>query len=232
MRYITIIIISISFLSCNQKHDNSESKQKDYLTQWFLKNEDSLFMDFSNQVQGIKGQTNWLGGTFHNEDTTNFVGKFTFQAKKYCDNLDVSFIYDNRNAPHMQTLISASYNRKYTKALDSLFNPIPTSTYFYIQKYEQPSIRLDSLALFQELNLQSNDLRVSFTPVDSLFNVSVFLFSGTKKIELSDADKELLKKKLFGEELLLKKINEVTFIPVDKITPNLLTLNQIRTKLK
>ncbi len=236
MRHFTVIIlISLGILSCKQKVKEVTMPRPDYLSVWFLQNKDSLFNEFNQQVQtelfSKNHDTNWGEYAFQNGDSSKFMGRFTLEAKKYCDSLDVTFFYNKSTDPHMRILLSTNFNRKYIKAIDSIFAPIPKSNYFIIDKYEQPDTSADIFSI-NNINAIVKELRIQLTPIDHLTNLIVYIKAIPKKTSIDEEQKEFFIHELFGEELLLKKLNIVEIKFTDSIMPNLLTLQEVRKKLR
>ena len=233
--YILIISIAFGIISCNQKAKDITVPKPDYVSIWFIQNEDSLFNEFNQLVQtellSNNHDTNWGEYAFQNADSTKFMGRFTLVVKKYCDSLDVTFFYNKSTTPHVRILLSTNYNKNFTTALDTIFNFVLKPKHFIVDKYEQPDLRSDGFSL-PSLNIDNKDLRILMQPKDSLQNLKIFIYSKTKKVTIDDDNKEFLKKEIFGEELLIKKINDIEFIVTDTINSNLLTLNELRNKLK
>ena len=108
--YILIISIAFGIISCNQKAKDIPIPKPDYLSSWFIQNEDSLYNEFNQQVQAElfnkNHDTNWGEYAFQNADSTKFMGLFTLEVKKYCDSSDVTFFYNKSTTPHVRILLS------------------------------------------------------------------------------------------------------------------------------
>ena len=221
--------------SCRPKTKEVSIPRPDYLSVWFLQNEDNLFKEFNKQVQtelfNKNHNTNWGEYTFLNGDSKKFMGRFTLEAKKYCDSLSVTFFYSRSTNPHMRILLSIDFNRKYIESIDSIFLPIPKSNYFIIDKYEQPDTTTDMFSI-NDMDVIVKDLRIQLNPIDNLTNLIVYIKAATKKTSIDEEQKESFIHKLFGEELLLKKINTVEIKFTDSIIVDLLTLQEVRKKLR
>ena len=233
--YILIISISFGTISCKQKANDTPISKPDHLSAWFIQNEDSLYKEFNELVQTElfqnRSDTNWGEYAFQNADSTKFMGRFTLEAKKYCDSLEVTFFYNKKTTPCTRILISANYNRKFTTALDTIFNFVPKPKYFIVEKYEQPDLHTDGFS-FPNLNIDNKDLRILMQPEDTLQNLKIFIYTKAKNVILDADNKDFLQKQLFGEELILKKIKDIDCVFTDTINSTLLTLNEVRNKLK
>jgi len=222
-------------ISCNQKTKDTPIPKPDYLSSWFIQNEDSLFTEFTQLVQtelfSNNHDTNWGEYAFQNEDSTKFMGRFTLAAKKYCDSLGVTFFYNKSTTPHVRILLSTDYNKNFTTALDTIFIFVPKPKYFIVEKYEQPDLHSDGFSL-PNLNIDNKDLRILMQSKDSVKNLKIFIYSKAKNVTIDNDNKEFLKKELFGEELLLKKLNDIEFIVTDTINSKLLTLSELRNSLR
>lgn len=231
------ILLTFSLLvlfSCKETKPPTAQQNFDYLSKWFIANEDSLDNEFEKIVTKTAlcntCDSNWGEMAYLEADSSKFMGRFTLETKKYCDSLKVTFFYKRNATPHSRILISTDYNRNFTTALDTILNSVPTSKYFTLQKYEQPDLRSDGFN-FPSLKIDNKDLRISAESNNSLENLRVFIYTKNKNVKLDNDEEVFLKKQLFGEELLLKKIKNVEFIMTDTISSNLLTLNQVRNKL-
>ncbi len=69
-------------------------------------------------------------------------------------------------------------------------------------------------------------------PEYNLENLTIFIYTKTKKAKIDNDSKDFLKKELFGEKILLKRIQDIKFILTDTLNPGLLTLSEVRTKFK
>ena len=237
--YILLIFIFLGVLSCKQKNKDTSIPRPDYLSTWFIQNEDSLFNEFNQEVKSElfnkSNDTNWTEYAYHNTDRTKFMGRFTLEAKKYCDSLDVTFFYNKTTIPHGRILISTDYNKRFTKALDTIFNFVSIPKYFKIQKYEPSNYdttRNEILNLFEIGDIAYKDLRVQMIPLETLQNITVYIPTKSKQAKITDDEYEILRTQLFGEELYVKKINELKFILCNTIKPNLFTISEALNKLK
>jgi len=231
-------IFAISFLmliSCNENRQYEVSLKKDYLSQWFIANEDSLYNEFIRYVAGNslcdKCDTNWSENAYQKWDSTSFMGRFSQQVTKYCDSLQVTYFYNKNAVPKVRILLSTGFNRKFTKAIDTIFNYVPTPKHFKVDKYQQPETRADVLSI-NNTNVVVKDIRVQMTPLDTLENLIVYMKPNLKDTTIDNDLKAAVIHDLFGEEILLKRINAVTLVFCDSIKPNLLTINEARLKLK
>ena len=233
--YITLISLIFAIISCNQRGTDISKPKIDYLSSWFIQNEDSLYNEFNQQVQNDlfspNHDTSWGEYAFQNADSTKFMGRFTLEAKKHCDSLDVTFFYNKSTTPHVRILLSTNYNKNFTTALDTIFNFVPKPKHFIVDKYEQPTLYSDGFSL-PGLNIDSKSLRILMQRKDSLQNLKIFIYTKAKSVMIDDDNQDFLKKELFGEEMLLKKIGNVDFILTDTINSNLLTLTELRNRLK
>ena len=221
--YILIILICCAALSCKQNSEKKSIQKIDYLSNWFTQNEDSLYVEL------IKLATKELKGydvekyryTSNHQPPDTYMGRFTQQVKKYCDSLDVSFSYNKNLNPKADILITTNYNRRLTKALDTILNSVSHPKYFQLIKYYQSSTdsTTDILTLDNGV-VVLKDLRVQIIPTKNT----------NKKV--SESDYEFLRTELFGEELFLKKINNLTILFSETIKPNLLSVFEARNRLK
>jgi hypothetical protein len=233
MKNCSIVFILTLLFSCNQSKPGNKLHNIDHLSKWFMLHEDSLINEFSNRVRedslDKSYDPSWGERGYLQEDSLSYMGRFTLEARKFCDSLDVTFFYNKSSTPHTRILISTGYRREYAGCLDSLFNPIPKSKFFTIEKYEQP-IETDLYSLSQEVAV--NDLRLEIKPAsDSLNDITLYIYSKPRITSMSNDEKELLMHGLFGEELIIKKINNIKFIFTDTIDPTKLTLSETLAKM-
>jgi hypothetical protein len=223
----------LTLFSCSQKQQNAKPN-KDYLSRWFNENEDSLYREFISNVKVSSlcstCDTSWGEMAYQKVDSSSYMGRFSLEAKKYCDSIEITYFYNrNGSTPTVRILLSTDYNRKFTTALDTILNSI-TPKYFVVEKYEQPDLRADMFSN-DNMHVAAKELRIDMKPHDTLQNVTVFIH-GNPKSTMTDDFKDFLKRQLFGEELLLKKISDVDFKFTDGIDNNLLSLEEARLKLK
>jgi hypothetical protein len=232
--YIIITLFFLTLASC-RSGQNKTTGNVDYLSKWYNANEDSLYNEFVNHVQNVSlcnncGDTTWGEVAFQRSDTPSYMGRFTLQAKKYCDSLEVTYFYNKSTTPKTRILLSAAYNRNLTKALDTILN-FTFPKRFKIDKYEQPDLTSDIFSI-ENIDIIKKDLRIDIKPHDALHDLTVFIHGSPKSKTIDDEDKQYLQRQLFGEELLLKKINVVEFQFTDTINNSLATLEETRLKLK
>lgn len=232
---IFILVISLVTISCKENSLDTSVPETDYLSTWFIQNEDSLYYEFIKTVKDnfLSGNTDtsWGEVALKSADSLTFMGRFTLETKKYCDSLEVTFFYNKGNTPHSRILITTNYNRTLTKALDSIFKIAPNPKHFVIEKYEQPNWDSDGFA-FPNLNIDNKDLRILIKQNGKFSSLKIYIFTKNKNVTIDNENQEILKKGLFGEELLLKKIDEIEFHFTDSINHNYLTLNEARNKLR
>lgn len=110
--------------SCNQE------QHPDYLSSWFIRNEDSLYADFNRVVeinQIDKTPDTFPDGSIMSlripikyTDSNTYLQEFTKQVKKSSDKLIVKFYYGQSDTPHARILISTGYKKSLTEALDNI----------------------------------------------------------------------------------------------------------------
>ena len=235
MRPFIITIILLTLISCKQKSQDDNPSKPDYLSKWFIANEDSLYAEFVQYVNKNSlcdhCDTTWGEMAYQKVDSSSYMGRFSLEAKKYSDSIDVVYFYNKNSNPKARILLTTNYNLRLTKALDSLFNFVSTPKHFKVDKYEQPDTRTDIFGI-DKGDVVVKDLRIEMKPVDNLQMLTVFIHANPKDTKITDDNKDDLKKQLFGEELLLKKIKDVEFKISDTIHSDLLTLDVTRSKLK
>lgn len=221
-------------VACDQKSHKEQPVRQDYLSKWFAENEDSLYSEFLRRVQATAlcktCDTTWGEMAYQQGDSISFMGKFSLEAKKFCDSIDVTYFYNKTKTPKARILLSVNYNRNYIKALDTVFNFI-TPRDFKVDKYEQPDLTADIFGL-DNGDVVVKDLRVELTPFDTLQKVTVFIHGNPINKTITEDNRLFLKHQLFGEEILLKRISDVDFRFSDTISSKFLTLDEARSKLK
>jgi hypothetical protein len=232
--FVIIIITSLTLFSCSQKQQNTRP-DIDYLSKWFNENEDSLYQEFIRNVKSSSlcstCDTSWGEVAYQRVDSISYMGRFSLQAKKYCDSIEITYFYNrNGSTPTARILLSTDYNRRFTSALDTVLNSI-NPKHFTVEKYEQPNLTADMLSS-DNMNVVVKELRIDMKPHDTLQDVTVFIHGNPKNKVMTSDFKDFLRQQLFGEELLLKKINHVDFKFADSIDNNLLSLEDARLKFK
>jgi hypothetical protein len=230
MRAFIITILLLTLISCKHRPQDNNPSKRDYLSTWFLDNEDSLYTEFIQHVTKNR-DTTWGEVAYQRSDSASYMGKFTLLAKKYCDSIDVTYFYNKSTNPKARILLTTDYNKGLTQALDSIFNFVSTPKHFRVDKYEQPDTRADIFGI-EKGYVVVKDLRIEMKPVDTLQNLTVFIHANPKDTKITDDNKYYLTRQLFGEELLLKRIKDVDFKISDTINSGLLTLGEARSKLK
>lgn len=234
-RFIITIITLLTFASCKQKPQDSNFSKSDYLSQGFIANEDSLYSEFNEYV--FKNSlcencdTAWGEMAYMKVDSSSYMGRFSLEAKRYSDSIEVTYFYNKSTTPKARILLTINYNRSITRTLDTIFSFVSNPKHFRVDKYEQPDTRTDIFGI-EKGDVVVKDLRIEMKPINTLQNLTVFIHANPKGTKINDDNKDYLKRQLFGEEHLLKKINNVDFKFSDTLNPNLLTLDEARSKLK
>ena len=233
--YYFILFISLLTASCVHKTQDNPFIKQDYLSKWFIENEDSLYKEFENHVAKnslcLKCDTTWGEMAYIQFDSVSFMGRFSQQVIKYCDSLQVTYFYNKNGKKTVRILLSTGYNRKFTKALDSLFTGVIKPKYFIVDKYEQPDTNIDIFSL-NNVYVIVKDLRIQMNPIDTLNNLTLYINAKPKDTVINFDNKGIFIHQIFGEEILLKKINNVNVKFCDTIKQNLLSLNEALSKLK
>lgn len=233
MKQLLLLIISaITLASCQQNSKTDEMSAQDYLSVWFKQNEDGLHKEFTAYVVENSlcktCDTSWGEMAFQNLDSTTYMGRFSLAAKKYCDNIEVTYFYNRYTNPTTRILLSPNYNRKCVGALDSIFKDLTISKYFKVEKYEQPETGADVLS-FQNGDVVVKDIRVKASTVGYPKDLTVYI--NTTNLKLITEVEESLPKILFGEELLLKKFDKIRFEAYQELDDSLFTVEQARDNL-
>lgn len=221
-------------LSCTQQN-NTLSPKPDHVSKFFIENEDSLYSELVTLAErnlGILDQ-NKFGYASSHQSTNTYMGRFTSEVKKDCEGLEVVFSYDKSLKPKGSILVSTGYDRRFSKALDTILNFVPNSKYFKITKYDNPEFYADTDILSLDMgDIHIKDLRINMTPVDTLQNVTVYIRSNLNKKNFTESDSLFLRSQLFGERMYVQKINSLNFSFNDSINSGLLTIIEARSKLK
>jgi hypothetical protein len=233
--YYFILFISFVAASCVPKTQDKEFIKQDYLSSWFIQNEDSLYKEFENHVAKnslcAKCDTTWGEMAYIQFDSLTLMGQFSNLVTKYCDSLQVTYFYNKNSGKRVRILLSTGYNKKFTTALDSLFTGVPKPKHFIVEKYEQAETGADIYSL-NNVDVIVKDLRIQITTIDTLKNMTVYINARPKDTAIDFDNKEFFTHQIFGEEMLLKKINNVNIKFCDTIKQNLLSLNEALLKLK
>jgi hypothetical protein len=237
MRYISIApIILLLLSSCNQKQQDAGLIKPDYMSEWIIANEDSLYNEFTNYVAEnslcSSCDTSWGEMAYQIADSKSYMGRFSIEAKKNCDSIEVTYFYNKGTNPKCRILLSTGYNKRLTFALDTIFTYPFTPKYFTIDKYEQPEHNVDIYRLNKTVYANVKELRIQMTPLESLTDLTIYVHSNSQDTSITNVQREFFIRQLFGEEALLKKINTVELRISDSIQHNLLTLDETLAKLK
>jgi hypothetical protein len=234
MRQLLLIIISATvFATCQEPSKTKEKLSKDYLSEWFEQNEDSLHKEFLTYVIANSlcstCDTTWGEMAYQKIDSTSYMGRFSLEAQKYCNSIRVTYFYNKYTFPTTRIQLSPNYNKKCIVAFDSIFRHIDTPKYFKIEKYKQAEERANVLS-FQNGNIVVKDIRINTSSSGHIFDLTIYLKAASD--ELIVEAQERLQKILFGEELFLKKIGKVGLVPYQELPDTLMTVQQIREILR
>ncbi len=233
--YILILLFSFAALSCRQNSEKKSIQQIDYLSKWFIQNEDSLYGELTRlAAKELKGYDDEkYGYTSNHQPPNTYMGRFTQQVKKYCDRLEVSFSYNKNLNPKADIFITTNYNRRLTRALDTILNSVSHPKYFQLIKYHQSSTdsTTDILTL-DNGDVVLKDFRIQIIPSNNLYDLTVYIPTKDINKKVSERDYEFLRTELFGEELFLKRINNLTILFSNTIKPGLLSIFETRYKLR
>lgn len=175
--------------------------------------------------------TTWGEMAYQRVGDDSYMGRFSLQAKKYCDSLEVTCFYNKNSNPKCRILLSTGYKKRFTQSPDSLFTYPFTPKRFKLGKYEQPDKEGD-VYIVDNTYAIVKDLGIQITPADSLSDLTVYINGKPKSITPNNDEREFFIRSLFGEEILLKKINKITLIFSDTINPNFLSVEKIFSKLQ
>jgi hypothetical protein len=233
---IISILTIFYFVGCTNTSHKIEENRADYLSIWFNENADSLMTEFHTLVQKNNFcstcDTNFREAYYQESYSNSILGRFTSEAKKYCDSLSVTYIYSNMEKPNYRILLSTNYSRTYTRALDSILKAPVTMPNLRIYKYEPPDLRYDGFYFPNSaLNISNSELRFIVEGDNTLKELTVLIYSKNDKAKLISEDEQLLTRQLFGEELILKKLGDIHYIIVDSVRPDLPNLNNLRKTL-
>ncbi len=236
MKNLTIIIVA-SFIvtsSCKHKNRDISLSQQDHATIWFIENEDSLHSEFikvvQEQLENKNYDSSWQESAFQSRDSSTFMGRFSLEIQRDCKGLTVTFFYNKGTEPHSKILVSTEYNKHFVAALDTILNVVEKPKFFTIEKFEQPDIQSQRYRL-KNFTINKNDIRIFIKENNQNLDLKVFLYAKDKEAELYEEEKEFIKKSLFGEELLLKKINSCDFFITDTIDFKLMAYSKAMLKL-
>jgi hypothetical protein len=118
-----------------------------------------------------------------------------------------------------------------TSALDSIFSYSFTPKHFTADKYEQRDHEADIYRLNKTTYANVKELRIQMAPSGPSTDLIIYIHSNSKDTAISNNEREFFVHRLFGEEILLKKINSVKFKFSDSIQSSLLTLDETLLKL-
>ncbi|MBX9783369.1 MAG: hypothetical protein K2X48_08765 [Chitinophagaceae bacterium] len=221
----------ITLFSCTQKNDVVSAKI-DHVSKWFILHEDSLYKEL--EALSVKELDESKSCYTSNEQPINsLMEPFTNEVKRNCDGLEVAFTYCKKSNPKATVFLPTNYDRRWSKALDTIFNFFPSSKYFKIIKYEQCicDTTTDILTLDAEDVILKN-FRVSMSSFDTLQNIVVYIPHRPINTKLSERDIAFLRQQLLGEELYVRRINQLEFKFCDTIKSHLLTISETRNRLR
>jgi hypothetical protein len=176
--------------------------------------------------------TSWGEMAYEKIDSNSYMGRFSLQALKYSDSLEVTYFYNKITIPKCRILLSTGYNKRLTSTLDSIFSYPFTPKHFTVDKYEQRDRETDIYSLNKIAYANVKELRIQIQPSGSLTDLIIYIHSNSKDTAIGNDEREFFVHQLFGEEILLKKINTVALKFSDSIHANLLTLDKAILKLK
>jgi hypothetical protein len=215
-----------------QTNTYTQHPKKDYLTTWLEVNEQNVYAELMRKA-GTDPENNTSNTGVEKAlfvtDTTNYLGKFTFQAQRYCDSIQVWYYYKitkNPDSPEFRILLTINYNKNYVQALDTILSSFKSQSHFIVVKYEPPDV-LPDIYRFQNGDVIVKDIRseirISTPPYDVIF----YIGRSKNKQLIKEIDGKL-QKSLLGEEILMKKVRKVKFTDNDSILVNPLTVAETR----
>jgi hypothetical protein len=235
MKQYLYLLLILLFISCKEKKQTTSQIKEDYLSQWFNTNQDSLCTEFTNKVFATafckKCDTTWGEMAYEQYDSTSYMGRFSLLAKKYCDSIEVTFFYNKNSTPKTNILLTAPYSKKNAQAIDTILDFINDNKYFQVDKYIQPDTSVGSIGM-RGWQFIIKDMRIKTLTTSSTTNLTVSVYKKWIKNEFTPDYYDALKKELFGEDLLSKKINQIDFVFSDSINNDLPTVYETLINLK
>jgi hypothetical protein len=225
MRIVTILFL-LTLLACQQpKSTTVASKPLSPLSNWLVKNEDSLFFHFSQRIKEDTFQKLSANETLESREyqfESGYIGQLTGKIHDYDSCIQVYYLFKPQEQPAYQILLSTDYNKKCLSAIDSLFNDIDSLKHFRIVKY-QPAGGMFSALIVESDTVRAEEIRFKARPNQDKYNMEIFV---SKK--LSELTEECLMSSIFGEEVRLKKLNAVRFTVKKDSVIESMTLEDVR----
>ncbi len=223
-----ILIFCIFTLTCNQPEQNTAHPKKiSVLSDWLIKNEDSLLLAFKKYEQDYPLQPELENAEhFHQEQEMNegLPGEFSRRVNERYPGI---LLYFQRRNPGKKPaiLVSANDDRSLAAAVDSLFTDIDSLRHFEILKY-YPRLMNFSTVLYVNDTIEAENLFFLYSSVNDSIDLTVYYNK-----EVTVETQYLLIKDLFGEKIVLKTIRSYDYRVYNNKTPeNVITIEGMQKR--
>ncbi len=217
--FFTLLITIL--ISCK----NKQSERNHTLTPvslWLVQNEDTLNNYFREFIKGdprLKGHDAiYLEYTI---DTSVFK-TLNRKIAQYDSCIVVHINYRPKAKHAFEILLTSDYKKGCTSSIDKIFSDIDTLKHFYIVKY-RPAEGPFSGYMNGTDTINPEQIKFTVNPTGNKYDV---VFYTTKVIGKSS--KEYLTQDIFGEEVLLKKINKIDYRVLKDTTIRTKSIQEIR----
>jgi hypothetical protein len=223
---LLIILFLLVCLSCNENSEYKKTEALTPLSKWLVNNEDSLFVQFNQKIKEdtiniTKGNEVLTSREYRFED--GYLGQLTEKIHGLDSAIGVYYIYKPKEHPYVRILLTPELKKQPVGAIDSIFTDIHSLKYFQILKYRPPG-SLFSAYIDQADTVKPDELHFKPIAKGNQFDLDIYV-----KKSLMRETKEDLLAQVFGEEVLLKRINKVNYIVTSNTVKHSMTLEEIRT---
>lgn len=222
MKSLILFTLILTTLSSCKNQPRDASRRLTSLSFWLVQNEDSLNNYFKEFIKGdprLKEHD-----AIYLEYTIDTFAFRTLNRKiaQYDSCIVVHINYRPKEKHPFEILLTSDYKNGCTSSIDNIFSDIDTLKYFYIVKY-RPAGGLFSGYINGTDTINPDQIKFTVNPIGNKYDV---VFYTTKSID--ESSKEYLIQDIFGEEVLLKKINKIDYRLLKDSTIKTKSIDEIR----
>lgn len=187
---------------------------------WFHAHERDLYQEFATFVSHRSlcntCDTAWSEMSYEIRDTGSLMGKFTRRVQAYNPEIRVMFTFRKDRIPNADILLTADYRKDAATAVDSAYTALDKPVNFSLTRFRPRNGDVDVYGFDNAMHpmpgknrieVRLSDIRINLSPDDELYDVTLILPGDPGQTLLKTEDIEYLVHAIFGEEILVRKIN-------------------------
>jgi hypothetical protein len=228
-----IAIALLIVLSCKETYHSKGYEKQDFLSSWLIEKEDSMYQDLLTFVRTDSSFVHSPTGVvraFTLEDSVTYLGRFSREAKRYCEGIQVIYSYKIGDTLSGSISLSIDYNKSLVAAIDSLLLLPVVPRHFKVEKYKAASCQSCTF-LFTHGRIQTDSLRAKVENMQHPYVIKIFVLDKTGNQQLLTECSESLGEDLLGEELVVKKVSGFKYALTDTLPRGLFTITQLKERL-